>query len=117
MKSFAHGPCYGIHLQVGDILASWAHQTRAEQCLWRHKRTLTSSVLTGAENLATAVTARRELRVVAVAAVDLVGLGAELLVDQRHAAFVAQEARLVPVFLLVRQILNDGDRGRQRGAV
>lgn len=64
-----------------------------------------SFLLTSTENLAATVTARRELRVVAIAAVDLVGLGAELLVDQRHAAFVAQEARLVPVFLLVRQIL------------
>lgn len=64
--------------------------------------------LTGAENLAATVTARRELRVVAVAAVDLVGLGAELLVHQRHTALVAQEARLVPVLLLVRQILRGG---------
>lgn len=58
-----------------------------------------------AEDLSAAVAAGSELRVIAVAAVDLVYLGAELLVHQRHAALGAQEARLVPVLVLVGQIL------------
>jgi len=57
------------------------------------------------EDLATAVATRGELLVVAVAAEDLVQLGTELLVDQRDATLVAQETRLVPVLVLVRQIL------------
>lgn len=56
----------------------------------------------GSEDLAAAVAAGGELGVIAVAAVDLVRLGAELLVHQGHAALVAQEAGLVPVLVLVR---------------
>jgi streptomycin 6-kinase len=65
---------------------------------------------TGAEDFATSVAARGVHRVVARAAENLVGLGAELLVDQRQAALVAQEAGFVPMAILVRQIL-DGQRG------
>lgn len=61
--------------------------------------------LTGAEDLAAAVAPGRVHRVVARAAEDLVSLRAELLVDERDAALVAQEARLVPVAILVRQVL------------
>lgn len=43
--------------------------------------------------------------VVAVAAVDLVHLATELFVHQGHSAPVAEEAGLVPVLILVRQIL------------
>lgn len=65
----------------------------------------------GAEDLAAAVASGRELGIVAIAAVDLVGLRAELLVDERYAALVAQEARLVPVLVFVGQILGvDADR-------
>uniref|UniRef100_A0A0N8BCT8 Uncharacterized protein n=1 Tax=Daphnia magna TaxID=35525 RepID=A0A0N8BCT8_9CRUS len=59
----------------------------------------------GAEDFATSVAASGVHRVVARAAKDLVGLGAELLVDQRQAALVAQEAGFVPMTILVRQIL------------
>jgi len=62
-------------------------------------------LVAGAEDLAAAVAARRELRVVAAAAVDAVLLRAELLVHQRHLAFVAEEALLMPVLILVRQVL------------
>lgn len=58
-----------------------------------------------AEHLATAIAAAGELGVIAVAAVDLVELGAELLVYQRHAALGAEEAGLVPVLVFVRQVL------------
>lgn len=57
------------------------------------------------EHLAASIAAACELSVVTVTAVDLVELGAELLVDQRDAALGAQEAGLVPVLVLVRQIL------------
>lgn len=62
-------------------------------------------VLTGAENFATAIATRRKLRVVTVATIDLVSLRAELLVDQRHATLVAQEARFMPVLFLVGKVL------------
>lgn len=59
----------------------------------------------GAEDFATSVAASCVHRVVARAAENLVGLRAELLVDQRQAALVAQEAGFVPMAILVRQIL------------
>jgi len=57
------------------------------------------------ENISTPVTPGGELCIVARTAVDSVSLGAELLVHQAGPALVAQEAGLVPVLLLVRQIL------------
>lgn len=57
--------------------------------------------LTSTEDLAAAIAPACELSVVAVAAVDLVELGAELLVHQRHAALGAEEASLVPVLVFV----------------
>ena len=66
--------------------------------------------LTCAEDLAAAVAARGELGVIAGAAVDVLRLGAELLVHQRHPALVAQEACLVPVLVLVAQVLRDRQR-------
>lgn len=62
-------------------------------------------VLTSTEDLATAIAAGGKLSVVAVAAVDVVRLRAELLVHQGHSALGAQEAGLMPVLVLVRQIL------------
>lgn len=59
----------------------------------------------GAEDLAAAIAAGGECGVVAGGAVDLLGLGAERLVHQRHSALAAQEARLVPVLLLVGEVL------------
>lgn len=58
-----------------------------------------------AEDLAASITTAGELRVIAVTAVDLVELGAELLVYQRDAALGAEEAGFVPVLVLVRQVL------------
>lgn len=66
---------------------------------------VTNVLLTGTEHLAAAIATRGKLRVVAIAAVDLLGLGAELFVHERDAAFVAQETGLMPMLLLVRQIL------------
>lgn len=57
------------------------------------------------EDLSASVAARRELRVVARAAVYLFHLAPELLVHERHLALLAQEALLVPVLVLVRQVL------------
>jgi hypothetical protein len=71
----------------------------------RNFRKATRRTLTSTENFAAAVASRCELRVVAVAAVDLVGLRSELLVDERHAAHIAQEASFVPVLVFVAQIL------------
>ncbi len=61
--------------------------------------------LTGLENVAAAVAPGGELGVVAVAAVDLLKLGTELLVHEGDSALGAQEAGLVPVPVLVRQVL------------
>lgn len=58
-----------------------------------------------AEHLAAAIATAGELGIVAVAAVDLVELRAELLVYQRDAALGAEEASLMPVLVFVRQVL------------
>ena len=63
----------------------------------------------GLEDVPAAVAPGGELRVVAWSAVDAVGLGAELLVDEGGAALGAHEARLVPVLLLVGQVLQRGN--------
>jgi hypothetical protein len=55
------------------------------------------------------------LGVIAVATVDLVGLGPELLVHQGDTALVAQEAGFMPVLVLVGQVLQQAslaDEGR-----
>jgi len=62
--------------------------------------------LTSTEDLAAAITTRGELGIVAVAAVDMISLRAELLVHKGHAALGAQEASFMPVLVLVRQILS-----------
>lgn len=58
-----------------------------------------------AEHLATAITTAGELGIITVAAVDLVELGAELLVYQGDAALGAEEAGFMPVLVFVRQVL------------
>lgn len=62
---------------------------------------------TSAEDLAASIATAGELSIVAVAAVDLVHLAAELFVHQGHSAPVAEEAGLVPMLILVRQILQN----------
>jgi len=57
------------------------------------------------KHISTAVTSGGKLCIVAWPAVDSVSLRAELLVHQAGPALVAEEAGLVPVLLLVRQIL------------
>lgn len=66
--------------------------------------------LTSTEDVTTAIAAACELSIIAVAAIDLVELGAELLVHQRDAALRAQEASFVPVLVFVRQILRKNIR-------
>jgi hypothetical protein len=61
--------------------------------------------LTGSEDFPAAIAAGSELRVIAIATVDLIGLGAELLVHQGDPALVAQEAGLMPVLVFVGQVL------------
>lgn len=60
---------------------------------------------TGTEDLAASIATTGELGVIAVAAIDLVHLAAELFVHQGHSAPIAEEAGLVPMLILVRQIL------------
>jgi len=60
---------------------------------------------TSSENIAASVASCCKLGVVAGTAVNSVCLASELLVHQAGPALVAQEARLVPVLLLVGQIL------------
>lgn len=62
---------------------------------------------TSAEDLAASIATAGELSVIAVTAVDLVHLAAELFVHQGHSASVAEEAGLVPMLILVRQILQN----------
>lgn len=62
---------------------------------------------TSAEDLAASIATAGELSVVAIAAIDLVHLAAELFVHQGHSAPVAEEAGLVPMLILVRQILQN----------
>lgn len=57
------------------------------------------------EDFTATIATGRKLGIVTVATVDLVRLRAKLFVHQRDAAFVAQEACLVPVLILVREIL------------
>jgi len=59
----------------------------------------------GLEHVTASIAPGGELGIVARAAVDTVGLGAELLVHQGGSALAALEAGLVPVLLLVGQIL------------
>lgn len=65
--------------------------------------------LTCAKNFAAAIATGRKLGIVAVATVDLIRLGPELLVHQRQVALEAQEAGLVPVLVFVGKILYKGD--------
>lgn len=60
---------------------------------------------TSTEDFAASIATAGELGVVTVAAVDLVHLATELFVHQGHSAPIAEEAGLVPVLILVRQIL------------
>lgn len=71
------------------------------------KQAKLATLLTCTEHFAAAIATRGELRVVAVAAVDLVGLGAKLLVHQIQIAFEAQETGLVPVLVFVGKILRE----------
>lgn len=57
------------------------------------------------EDIPAAITPRGKLGIVARTAVDSVSFGSKLLVHQAGPAFVAEEASLVPVLLLVGQIL------------
>ena len=66
---------------------------------------MSPSFLTRPEDIPASIAPGGELGVVAGSAVDAVGLGPELFVDEGGAAFGAHEAGLVPVFLLVRKIL------------
>lgn len=68
---------------------------------------LKSVLRTSAEDLAASIATAGELSVVAIAAIDLVHLAAELFVHQGHSAPVAEEAGLVPMLILVRQILQN----------
>lgn len=60
---------------------------------------------TSSEDIAARIATGGELGVVAVAAVDLVHLATELFIHQGHFALGTEEAGLMPVLILVRQIL------------
>jgi len=79
-------------------------------CCFNDDGTELRFALTGSEDLATAIAAGSELRVIAVATVDLIGLGAELLVHKGHTTLVAQEAGLMPVLVFVGQVLEQTPR-------
>lgn len=54
------------------------------------------------EYFAAAIATRCKLRVVTIAAIDLLSFGTELLVHEGDTAFVAEETGLMPMLLLVR---------------
>lgn len=60
---------------------------------------------TSTEDLAASIATAGELGIVTVAAIDLVQLATELFVHQGYSAPVAEEAGLMPVLILIRQIL------------
>lgn len=60
---------------------------------------------TSTENLAASIATAGKLGIIAVAAIDLVHLATKLFVHQGYSAPVAEEAGLMPVLILVRQIL------------
>lgn len=60
---------------------------------------------TCAEDVATSIAPGSELSIVAISAIDLLHFRSELFIHQRDATFAAQETRLVPVFVFVRQVL------------
>lgn len=62
--------------------------------------------LTGTKDFTAAIAARRKLWIVAIATVDLVVLRAELLVNERDATALTEEADFVPVLVFVAQILD-----------
>jgi hypothetical protein len=57
------------------------------------------------EDFTAPVTSRGKLGIIAIAAVNLLCLGAELFVNQRYATFAAKKTGLVPMLLFVRQVL------------
>lgn len=63
--------------------------------------------ITCTEYISTSIAPSSELSVVAVSAIDFFHFRSKLFVYQRHATFAAQETGLVPVFVFVRQILNN----------
>lgn len=67
----------------------------------------TRDKLTSTEDVTAAIAAAGELGIIAVAAVDLVELGAELFIHQRDPALRAQETCFMPVLVFVRQILKE----------
>ncbi|CAN7986490.1 unnamed protein product, partial [Ixodes hexagonus] len=69
--------------------------------------------LTCPEDLSAAIAARGEGSVVAGGAVHLLRLGPERLIHQGHTALAAEEASLVPMLLLVRQILREKQNAKR----
>lgn len=62
-------------------------------------------LLTSSEDLATTIAPRGKLLIVAIATVNSIRLRTKLLIHQRNATFIAEEACFVPVFVLIREIL------------
>lgn len=69
---------------------------------------------TCAENVSAFVTARGEVVVVTIGAVESIVVGGKWLVDQRSLTIGTLEALLVPVHLLIRQVLREVKNRRQR---
>ena len=61
--------------------------------------------LTSTENFTAAITTWCKFSVIAIAAVNLVGLGSKLLVHQGNTTHIAQETCFMPMFVLVAQVL------------
>jgi hypothetical protein len=118
LQSFAQAPEYVSTALgfIGFLQRSWHQVSTSDQSyrippaihLWIQPYETNirwQFALTGSKDLATAIAAGGELGVIAVATVDLVGLGPELLVHQGHATLVTQEAGLVPMLVFVGQVL------------
>jgi hypothetical protein len=102
---------YGIGMSVQKVIvlsvSNVKPDTEDEKSDWRLEIYIEniSRALTSTENFTASVTATCELRIVAVSAINLIGLRAELFVDERDATHLAQEARFVPMFVFVAQVL------------
>ncbi len=64
--------------------------------------------LTRPEDVAASIASGCELGIIARSAIDPVCLGSKLLVDERSPALGADEAGLMPMLLLIRQVLQNG---------
>lgn len=73
--------------------------------MWWNNNYLIGLFLTGTKHFTASIATWGKLSIIAIAAVDLVGFGAKLFIDQRQMTLVAKETGLMPMLVFIRQIL------------